>query len=192
VTGFGATAFDEAEAVALQGNGGIVAAGRSCPLPHGQTACQVAVARYLPDGRLDPSFAGGTVLLRVGGASFNEASAVAIQRGGKIVVAGRSGKATGRRSQFALARFLPSGRLDRSFGAGGTARTQIRRERFAAAAALVLARRGKLLVAGQTGLGPYAPGDFALARYRLDGRLDRTFGKGGKVLTDFGPAERSP
>lgn len=192
VTGFGAAAFDEAEAVALQGNGGIVAAGRSCPLPHGQTACRVAVARYLPDGRLDPSFAGGTVLLRFGSAGFNEASAVAIQRDGKIVVAGRSGHATGRRSRFALARFLLNGRLDRSFGAGGKVLTQVRRGRFGAVSALVLARRGKVLAAGQTGLGPYAPGDFALARYRRDGRLDRTFGKAGKVLTDFGPAERSP
>jgi uncharacterized delta-60 repeat protein len=186
VTGFGAKAVDEAEAVAVQKDGRIVAAGRSCALPNGRTACQLAVARYLPDGSLDPSFAGGTVLVRFGSAGFNEASAVAIQQG-KIVVAGRCGQSTRRPSRFALARFLPNGHLDRSFGTGGRVRTQIRRGRFDAAAALVLTRGGKILAAGQTGVGPYAPRDFALARYRRDGRLDRRFGKAGKLLTDFGP-----
>ena len=191
MTRFGPKGVDEAEAVALQEDGRIVAAGRSCAPPHGRTECRLAVARYLPDGRLDPSFAGGIVLLRFGSAVFNEASAVAIQRDGKIVVAGRSGQSTRRPSRLALARFLRNGRLDRSFGSGGRVLTQIRRGRFDAAAALVLARRGKILAAGQTGSGPYSPGDFAFARYRLDGRLDRTFGKAGKLRTDFGPGERS-
>jgi uncharacterized delta-60 repeat protein len=187
VTGFGPKAVDEAEAVALQRDGGIVAAGRSCVLPYARTACQLAVARYLRDGRLDPRFgAGGTVLLRFGSAGFNEASSVAIQQNGKIVVAGRSGQGTRRPSRFALARFLRNGRLDRSFGSGGRVLTQIRRGRFDAAAALVLVRRGKILAAGQSGLGPYSPGAFALARYRRDGQLDRTFGKAGKLLTHFG------
>jgi uncharacterized delta-60 repeat protein len=185
VTGFGPTAVAEAEAAALQGDGRIVAAGRSCALPHSLTSCRLAVARYLPDGKLDPSFAGGTVLLRFGSAGFNEASAVAIQQDGKIVVAGRSGHSTRRPSRFALARFLPNGRLDRSFGAGGRVLTQIRRGRFDAAAALVLARRGKILAAGQSGSGVSSPPDFALARYRRNGRLDPTFGKAGKLLTDF-------
>ena len=186
VTGFGPTEVAEAEAATLQRDGRIVAAGRSCTLPHSLTSCRLAVARYLPDGSLDPSFAGGTVLLRFGSAGFNEASAVAIQRDGKIVVAGRSGQSTKRPSRFALARFLPNGLLDPSFGAGGIVLTQIRRGRFDAAAALVLARRGKILVAGQSGRGPSWPGDFALARYRRDGRLDRTFGQAGKLRTDFG------
>jgi uncharacterized delta-60 repeat protein len=185
VTGFGPRAVDEAEAVALQRDGRIVAVGRSCALPHALTACRLAVARYLPDGRLDHSFAGGMVLLRFDSAGFNEASAVAVQQDGKIVVAGRSGPSTRPPSEFALARFLPNGHLDRSFGTGGRVRTQIRRGQFDAAAALVLTRRGKVLVAGQSYRSIRTPGDFALARYRRDGRLDRTFGKAGKLLTDF-------
>jgi Domain of unknown function (DUF5122) beta-propeller len=31
--------------------------------------------------------------------------------------------------------------------------------------------------------------DFALVRYNRDGSLDRTFGNGGRVLTDFGGGE---
>src|SRR5437763_1890088 len=43
----------------------------------------------------------------------DSASAVAVQGDGKIVAAGASG------SDFALARYLPDGHLDQSFGKGG-------------------------------------------------------------------------
>ena len=38
---------------------------------------------------------------------------------------------------------------------------------------------------GEIVAGGYSFGDFALARYDPDGTLDRSFGSGGKVTTDF-------
>ena len=49
---------------------------------------------------------------------------------------------------------------------------------------LAVAGNGKIVAAGQTTAG--GGGDFALARYNDNGSLDRSFGKRGKLLTDFG------
>jgi hypothetical protein len=55
------------------------------------------------------------------------------------------------------------------------------------AAAIVLEPNGKIVVAGSRSLGA---GDEShnvmLMRYTPQGRLDGTFGRGGRVLTDFG------
>jgi hypothetical protein len=64
-----------------------------------------ALARYRPNGTLDPSFGGTgvvTTVILIGGLSI--ADAVALQSDGKIVAAGTAG-ANGP-VQFALARYL--------------------------------------------------------------------------------------
>jgi uncharacterized delta-60 repeat protein len=43
----------------------------------------------------------------------------------------------------------------------------------------------KLVAAGQAFTGSGSSWDFALARYRASGALDKSFGAGGKVTTDF-------
>jgi uncharacterized delta-60 repeat protein len=101
VTDFGA--FDEAFAVAIQADGKIVTAGFSyaeTPAPP-----NFAMARYDPDGSLDPTFDGdGRAVTDFG--AFDEAFGIAIQADGKIVAAGFS--TTGENPfNFALARFLP-------------------------------------------------------------------------------------
>jgi hypothetical protein len=52
--------------------------------------------------------------------------------------------------------------------------------RRAVANAVVVRADGKIVVGGMV-----AGLDFALARYTSSGTLDRSFGRGGKVLTDF-------
>ena len=54
----------------------------------------------------------------------------------------------------------------------------------ASADEVVVQPDGKIVVAGT--VGSYPRGDFALARYTSSGRLDGSFGHGGKVVTDFG------
>jgi uncharacterized delta-60 repeat protein len=50
---------------------------------------------------------------------------------------------------------------------------------------------GKLVAAGNGGrlVSGSKKEDFALVRYKADGSLDEGFGRGGKVLTDFGGEE---
>jgi uncharacterized delta-60 repeat protein len=101
----------------IQPDGKILAAGSSTS----QSSCclgHVALARYSRDGRLDPSFGvRGTVHTSIGQSADNPVSGIGIQRDGKIVVVGQSSRG-GRSPDVALARYLPDGRLDESFGAG--------------------------------------------------------------------------
>lgn len=136
----------------------------------------VLTAALAAPGHLDGRFAaGGKVRTDVGGTDW--AAGVAIAPGGDVVVAGGSG------SDAAVARYDAAGRLDPTFGAGGTVVTDLGGDD--AADALVVQRDGKVVVAGHR--GP----DLALARYSLDGRLDRSFGRDGIVVTDLGATERA-
>jgi uncharacterized delta-60 repeat protein len=132
-------------------------------------------------GQLDPSFGGdGKVTTDFNGQAG--ASALVLQDG-KLVAAGFGWN--GSTVDFALARHRQDGSLDRTFGTGGRVTTD-----FGAgsqATALVVQADGKLVAAGT--VSNDTGGDFALARYRLDGTLDPAFGTGGKVTTDFGRGE---
>jgi uncharacterized delta-60 repeat protein len=162
-TDFGS--FEEALAVAIQGDGKIVVAGAG-----GRGG---ALARLNRDGSLDPTFGRGGRVLTVA------SNAVALQADGKIVVAGAGAGGGG----FALARLERDGRLDPSFGSGGRVTTDFGGGRESANA-VAIQGNGKIVAAGGTnGFG--SGGDFALARYTQHGSLDPSFGDGGKVTTDF-------
>jgi uncharacterized delta-60 repeat protein len=174
-TDFGGTS-DAAHDVELQSDGRIVAAGR------GQQ--DFALARYRADGSLDPSFgAGGKVLTTFQPGSIDSASAVLVQAEGKIVAGG--GTRSGAASDFALARYLPDGALDPSFGSGGRVITPIS---IADDHVFDLAVQpdGKLVAAGWSfvGGGPHV----ALARYDGEGRLDPSFDGDGIVIATVGSA----
>jgi uncharacterized delta-60 repeat protein len=75
------------------------------------------------------------------------------------------------------------GSLDLSFGRGGIVTTLIGIDPGATASALVVQPDGKLVVAGGTSKGGFDY--YALARYNVDGSLDRSFGSGGIVTTPW-------
>ncbi len=132
-------------------------------------------------GRLDRSFGGdGTVSTRFPDRR-SQANAVAIDGRGRIVAAG-----TGENKVFALARYKRNGHLDRSFGRHGRVITRFqpvgRHAKLQAAYALLIDSRGRIVVAGDTG---YGDDRFALARYRPNGHLDRSFSGDGRVRTNF-------
>ncbi|MGH2655010.1 MAG: hypothetical protein ACRDHV_11790 [Actinomycetota bacterium] len=159
--------------VAIQSDGRIVAAGTG-------SFAQFGVMRFDADGSLDGSFGeAGKVLTDLTG-GLDVAFAVAIQDDGKIVAAGRAAGAGGR---FALVRYKGDGTLDGTFGEDGVVTTNFTRGHDAVRDVLIQAD-GRIVAAGRA---RGAAGRFALARYRSDGTPDPTFGRGGKVLTDFSP-----
>ena len=169
---------DFATAIAIQGDGKIVAAGGAFT---GVTFTDFALIRYNIDGSLDASFgSGGKVTTDFGNAEV--ATAVAIQGDGKIVAAGRTFNISTGTLDFALARYNSDGSLDATFGAGGKVTTDF--SSFDEVKAMAIQGDGKIVVAG-TSLNPGTGLDFTLARYNSDGSLDATFGTGGKVTTDF-------
>jgi uncharacterized delta-60 repeat protein len=159
--------------VAIQADGRIVAAGST-----GSTGADFLVARYLPNGTLDPSFGtGGKATADFG--AIDEAFSVAIQADGRIVAAGTSFNQDPFNIEFALARFLPNGSLDSDFDADGKVLTAIGNDSQAFGVAIQADR--KIVAAGTSGNS-----NFALVRYLPDGSLDASFGTGGKVTTAIG------
>ena len=131
-----------------------------------------ALARFNPDGTLDPSFgSSGTVRTDLAGAS-DEARALVLQTDGKLVAAGHT--VSGGNSDFALVRYNSNGTLDSSFGSGGMVVTDLGGNDDEADA-LVLQPDGKLVAAGRAFNG--TTDDFALfcdlvGSTELSGRLD--------------------
>ena len=179
--------IDQANAVAVQPNGQIVAAGSS--FSNSRTVEDFIVARYNANGSLDKRFGKNGKITTDFFRNVDSISAVAIQPDGRIIVAGVAQLAGngGNPRVFALARYRSDGSPDTSFGNGGSLTTSFGGN-FAAASAIMLQPDGKILAAGTVDFNPDIPGsglDFALARYNSSGTLDGTFGKGGKVVFDF-------
>jgi uncharacterized delta-60 repeat protein len=145
-----------ANAVALQANGKIVAAG----VGGGGTHPEFALARYEPNGSLDPAFSGdGKQTTDFGMGAADAANGIAIQGDGKIVTVGRaSGGSTG--DDFAIARYNPNGTLDVSFSDDGRNRTNFGASgAFDGANGVALQGDGRIVAVGD------GNGEFALARY---------------------------
>jgi uncharacterized delta-60 repeat protein len=127
------------------------------------------LVRYRADGRLDRTFGGDGLVVRRAPPHWTGGSAVAVQRDGRIVLAGHGHR---NRAGFALVRFRADGRLERA---------SVSEVGFGARAVTV-DRSGRIVV---TGAG-YNLNDFVVARYSSLGRLDPTF---GAVTADLGAAE---
>ena len=151
---------DIANAAVRQRDGRIVVAGASAP-PLGAT--DFALVRYRQDGSMDTSFGdGGSVVAPLDG---SYAFGLAIQRDGKLVVAGNSVGTSGEGGEFAVARFRPAGLLDPTFAQGGVANSDLTRgDDYAMDVAVQ--RNGKIVAVGAAdAYGKH--GGFAVVRYRV-------------------------
>ncbi|MEV4709402.1 delta-60 repeat domain-containing protein [Actinoplanes sp. NPDC049316] len=171
---------DETRAVAVQPDGRIVTTG----VAQVRADTDFATARYTTDGALDTSFGdGGVVITDVRRAeSDDDARDLAVQPEGSIVAAGASAAGRGTNDDFALVRYRSDGSLDPAFGDDGMVVTDIGHGSTDKALAVTLQPDHRIVAAGVSGLPRL--GDFALARYGGDGRLDVTFGDGGTIVTD--------
>jgi len=131
----------------------------------------LALARYRPDGTLDPTFGNGGIVAPYGGeASYPFASAVGIQPDGKIVMHMRA-------AEFSfVTRYNADGSLDDQFGAAGTVITPV------IYGGWVSLPRSSVLIQPQSGgtfkiiVSGTSAACFAMARYNEDGSLDESFG----------------
>ena len=172
----------EGYGVAIEPDGKIVVAGYAGSGTDGA----FALARLLPDGTPDAGFGtNGQVITDIDPDFRDAAFALLRQPDGKIVAGGYTPY-----SGWALARYLPNGSLDSTFGNQGIVETLIG-DNTAYLFSLALQADGKILAGGQASpscTDTCPPGPFALARYLPDGTLDSTFGSGGIVQTIMSPA----
>ncbi len=144
------------------------------------------VLRYRGNGTPDSSFGAGGRTTAAFTNFINSPNDLALQRDGKIVVAGTAESADGTVSEFAVARFNANGILDASFGAGGKVTTNFVGVKAGGvsnpADSVLIQADGKILVGGLASqCARRCPAQSALARYNADGSLDTTFGSGGMV-----------
>jgi uncharacterized delta-60 repeat protein len=178
-TDFGS--YDYALGIAIQSDGKIVVAG-GVYNPNGNN--DFVLARYTTAGLLDTDFDGdGKQTTDFGGFDDN-ASAIAIQSDGKIVVVGEVYNNTTGSSDFAIARYTTTGLLDTDFDGDGLQITDFGPNEYADA--IAIQSDGKIVVAGTVYNQTTNNSDFGLARYNTAGLLDITFSEDGKQTTDFG------
>jgi uncharacterized delta-60 repeat protein len=175
---------DTAVGMAIQPDGKIVVVGDGTL---GVTTWDFAVVRYNPDGSLDTSFGGTGIVHTPVGNSHDQATSVAIQADGKIVVAGvicnGVGNCSGLGTSIAVVRYNPNGSLDISFNGTGIVVTSVGGSRDGAFS-LAIQTDGKIVVAGTSFHNPNS--DIAIVRYNPNGSLDTTFGGIGKIIIPSG------
>ena len=184
------TAADIGNSAAIQADGKIVVAGKS----HNGSNWDFAAARYLANGVLDQTFGGSGKVVTQVGTGNDIGNGVAIQKDGKIVVAGETHNGTN--LDFAVVRYNANGTLDTSFG--GTGKVTVgyietgyfgsgRDEHDDYGCCVALQGDGKIVVAGSAGGDNNYNGtgdDIGVMRFNADGTLDTTFG-GGRVRTNI-------
>jgi uncharacterized delta-60 repeat protein len=135
-------------------------------------------------GTLDTTFGtGGKVTTFGGGVPGNNlAYDSVLQSDGKIIVVGNSNSNTDG-SAFLLARYLPNGALDTTFGTGGYVTTLMETRSYGQS--VTLQTDGKIVVAGSSYTVSQNRGyDIMIVRYNENGSLDTTFDTDGiKVET---------
>ena len=120
------------------------------------------VARLTAGGKRDRSFGGGDGLLRSGfHQNFAFITDLALQRNGKIVLAGIGGDVPGVVGGALVARLRGNGALDRRFGNRG-ARLFLLGATGSSFPRLAILRNGKILVAGKLAVFPDTTGFFAV------------------------------
>jgi uncharacterized delta-60 repeat protein len=166
-------AYDYVDAIAIQPDGRIVAAGATNY--YGSTP-KFALARYDTDGSLDGTFSGDGKLTTSFPGGYAWAFGVAIQDDDKIVAAGQAGWNT------ALVRYHPNGSLDATFSGDGRVTSNLAVGPDYADEVMIQAD-GKIVTAGTS--SPSRDTRFAIARFNPGGGLDPTFSGDGKVLTNL-------
>lgn len=180
--GFASISFDaddRANAVAVQINGKILVAGKAA----NGSQYNLVVVRYNANGTLDNTFGiAGIATLEI---DFfdSEATSIALQTDGKIVVTGLSHDQFNDGFYAILARFNANGTLDNTFGTNGV--VDLPAGNGYAGKSVAIQADGKIVIAcaSQSSLG-----DFVVIRCNANGSIDTDFGIAGKVSTNVGTA----
>ncbi|MBK7383534.1 MAG: hypothetical protein IPI81_09380 [Flavobacteriales bacterium] len=167
-----------ATSMALQPDGRIVLAGTVW----NGTDYDIAAARFLADGSLDPSFSNDGLVTITILAQDDRATGVVQLPDGRIVIGGTMHN--GSDEDFATVCLMPDGSIDPTFGSSGIRILPIGSS-YDIATALGVQPDGRILQAGYYSTGTYT--SIAIARLFPDGTLDASFGDQGIVHADIGP-----
>jgi uncharacterized delta-60 repeat protein len=175
-------------AMAVQPDGKIVVAGTLVGAPGtypGAVAGDAVAIRFLEDGELDPGFGVGGIA-RVHFADPVDIQGLAFQPDAAVLLSGVSVDSDAGRRNGAVARLLPSGRVDESFGSSGLAALRDAGYSGRVTDVFTLTQMavqpdGRIVAAGsQDAYDVHSIADPYVARLLPDGMLDPSFGGDGR------------
>lgn len=174
----------QARTMLIQPDGKVLLGGYSNNSP---TYGDFAIARYLPDGTPDSTFGtnGAVQTAFSGTTTMDRVFALALQPDGKIIAVGEAAISQFTNSNdhaFAVARYLPNGTLDTTFGGDGMQSIDLGPSVDTAYGVRVLPD-GKIVISGRRGTGGGYDADMAIVRLLPDGSLDTTFDTDGQLIT---------
>lgn len=159
-----------AHAIAVHPDGRILTAGSA--LSNGES--NVLVVAYTFGGLPDSDF-GNTGFLSIDlNEGYEEASCIAIQPDGKILIGASSGK------NLYLIRLTPEGYMDPDFGEMGIVTTQVNDKYSEGWGGIHIFPDGKILMSASLGY------ENVLIKYCANGDLEKSFGIEGIVIVDLG------
>jgi uncharacterized delta-60 repeat protein len=146
------------------------------------TTSRFGVARIRTNGSPDPYFGtSGRVVTTFPGSSASGASSVAIDAQQRIVVGGYAHMSFG--DVFAMARYLPTGALDTSFGVNGLAIANVLQSSDERINGLLIDPQGRIVAGGYGIVNDRA--QWIVCRFTSAGVFDPTWNGDGIVITDF-------
>ena len=135
-------------------------------------------------GDLDKTFGnGGIVSVGIGG-YFDVAQEVALQKDGKIIVAGYGHESSASYKGISIARYLTDGNIDYDFGSLGVIQKQIKAVE-GELNSIAIQNDGKIVAVGYSISSNTNNEDITLVRFTKNGRLDESFGSTGFVVTEI-------
>jgi len=162
--------YESPSGVMVDGNGDIVAIGRAGHMTAGPTDNDIALVRWHANGTVDSSFGGGAVRLHPESTLVDQGLAVAEDSVGRLVVLGIDD------NWPIVLRLLHNGKVDTSFGSGGTVRLQ----QAGGIGPIALQPDGKIVLLSSN----------AIVRLNRDGTYDRSF-RGDRRI-NFSPWSLAP
>lgn len=175
---------DYGTSVVLQNDGKIVVAGVSSNRGHDD----FSLIRLNSNGSFDKTFGVEGKVITTFSENDDNGHSLALQRDGKIIVAGWSYNNIDSTSDFAIVRYNSNGSIDKSFGVEGKVVTPIGTADDKGYS-VAIQNDGKIVVAGYCSSRNVNSCDFAIVRYNSNGILDNTFGVEGKAITPIRTAD---
>ncbi len=165
-------------AIAVQPDGRLLVAGNCTPSAGG--AVLPCHARLLANGQIDTGYgSAGSVVITLAGNLSSDASGIAVQNDGKVVVTGTCWDVT---HGFCAWRYFANGAVDTGYGTGGNARVVITANNFAATG-LLLTPDNAAIVYGYCDYGSGSTANFCLVRFTAAGLRDTSYVGGSGVPT---------
>jgi len=143
--------------------------------PNGTNENYIKIARYMQNGELDPSF-GNNGFVETEISDLNGFSRLLLQPNGKIILFG----ANNTNEKIYIARFLPNGLLDDTFGENGIA-IYFSNINLGSWNSFQLKNDGKIIILINI---DYQGNEVMFLQYLPNGELDASFGDNGILLLD--------